>query len=877
MNLSIFKNLNQLLLLFSILISVELPAQTQFTIDLNEKGVDISPTHYGVFFEDINHAADGGMYAELIRNRSFEDATTIDPWAKTGTAAFTLSLDNTNALNSNQTNSLKMMVTSASASARAGVYNPGYWGINVVLGRQYTLTFFAKRNITFAGNITASLESSTGTKYATAVVSGLTTNWQKFTCTLTATGNNPSGRLVLSANSVGTIWFDVVSLFPPTFNNRPNGLRPDLAQMVADLHPKFIRFPGGCFVEGDYLNNRFQWKKTIGKIEERSGHNNLWGYRTSDGMGFHEYLQFAEDISAKPLYVCNIGVAHSDFQPYTDLGGYIQDALDALEYANGVVTTTFGAMRAANGHPEPFNINYVEIGNENSWGDNYSNRFTLFYNAIKAKYPTMQCIADGSVTTTEYVDEHYYSSPQWFIDQYKKYDTYSRTGSKVYVGEYAVTSGCGLGNLAAAIGEAVYMCGMEKNSDIVPMNSYAPMFVNVNDRKWNPDLIAFNAYNVYCTPSYYVQKMFANNIGTVNLQIEDSLNRKSAPINGAVGIGTWATQADYDDVKVEKADGTVLINDSLNNTSAWTPYIGAWSNANGIYSQTSLETDCRSITKSISDTAYTYSLRARKKSGNEGFLVIFGYKDQDNFYWWNLGGWGNTKHGIERSVSGTKKILGQVPGSIQTNVWYSIKIKVTASKVYCYLNDKLIQSFDVQEENLLYSSASLDENEGLIYLKIVNPSTSDIKTTLNFKGLNTNEVNGEQIVLSSDSQLDENSLAAPDKVYPVTTSIDAYPTEFQQTITTNSVNIFKIKYSATSKVSEYHLDNFRISPNPTTDHILIHYKDRSKCNVQVLNLSGSLLIDKLVEDGSTVDLSLLPPGVYIIHVDGLGSRKIIKY
>ena len=229
-------------------------AQTKLTVDVSPKGVAVSPTHYGIFFEDINHAADGGLYAELIRNRSFEDASTLDYWSlanQTGASA-TMSVETTNLLNSSQTQALKLSVTQASSTARAGVYNTGFWGINVVNGQKYTVTFFAKCDASFTGTVTASLESSTGVKYAQATVSGLTTGWQKFTCTLTAGGANTSGRFVLSTNSTGTLWFDVVSVFPPTFNNRPNGLRPDLAQMLADLHPKFMRFPGGCFVEGDF-------------------------------------------------------------------------------------------------------------------------------------------------------------------------------------------------------------------------------------------------------------------------------------------------------------------------------------------------------------------------------------------------------------------------------------------------------------------------------------------------------------------------------------------------------------------------------------------------------------------------------------------------
>ncbi|MDP4183394.1 MAG: carbohydrate-binding protein, partial [Bacillota bacterium] len=345
-------------------------------------------------------------------------------------------------------------------------------------------------------------------------VTGLTTGWNKFTATMTANGSNGSGRFLLSTDKPGTIWFDVVSCFPPTYKNRPNGLRNDLLTMVNDLKPRFNRFPGGCFVEGDKMVNAFRWKNTIGPIETRPGHSNLWGYRTSDGMGFHEFLQMCEDTNSAPLYVCSVGMAHSDNVP---MEPFIQEVLDAIEYANGATTTTWGAKRAANGHPEPFNLKYIEIGNEENFQQaTYSARYQSFYNAIKAKYPNIICIADSNIpgSTIDYIDEHYYDTAQFFMNNATKYDKYSRTGPKIYVGEYAVTKNCGQGNLMAGLGEAAFMTGLERNSDVVKMASYAPLYVNSNDRKWNPDAIVYNSYQVYGTPSYHVQKMFSQNLGS---------------------------------------------------------------------------------------------------------------------------------------------------------------------------------------------------------------------------------------------------------------------------------------------------------------------------------------------------------------------------
>ncbi|MDD4970565.1 MAG: alpha-L-arabinofuranosidase C-terminal domain-containing protein [Paludibacter sp.] len=884
----------QQILFYLLIVLSGLNAQSKLTIDLSKKGVNVSPTHYGIFFEDINHSADGGLYAELIKNRSFEDAITVTDWTPVvgNGASMSLFIDNTNLLNSSQANELKMVASVATANARAGVSNSGYWGINLIQGKQYTLSFFARRNTTFSGIITASLESSAGVVFAKNTISGITTDWQKYTCTFIPTVSSSTARLVLSANSAGIIWFDVVSLFPPTFKDRPNGLRPELVQKMVDLHPKFMRFPGGCFVEGDYLTNRFQWKQTIGPIETRPGHNNLWGYRTTDGMGYHEFLQLSEDLGAEPLYVFNVGVSHNDFVLYNQVDAYIQDAFDAIEYANGPVTSTYGAMRAANGHPEPFNLKYVEIGNENSWNDHYADRFYLFLNAMKAKYPTMICIADGEGTsvdhpsfkvseTTDFMDEHYYSDPQWFINQAFRYDSYSRTGPKIYVGEYAVTSGCGLGNLSAAVGEAAYMTGMEKNSDIVPMNSYAPLFVNVNDRKWNPNLINYDASSVYVTPSYYVQSMFANNIGDIMMPVKDSLVSRSVPINGAIGLGTWSTVADYSNVQVVNNKGSILYADQFANSSKWTPGTGTWTVASNIYTQSSTLTDCRSISSTITDSVYTYTLKARKTSGSEGFLILFGYKDSNNYYWWNIGGWGNTLNAIEQCVGGTKSTLTSAAGSVATNQWYDIKIDFTKDKVYFYINNILVHTLNSSAQ-FLFTSASLETANHNLFLKVVNSSSSPVTSEIDLHNMNTNLINGTITELTSGNVADENSIVNPTNVIPVIKSVYSDTTVLNYTFKANSVNVLKLN------VDNAYALNLQVEPKkepavyPSFTHseIFVTTPVDGKYSICVLNTSGKQLINNEAFGIHKIDLSGFNAGVYLVRVNsgsGIFVKKVIKY
>ena len=886
---------SQLLVILVLLCTMfQTQAQTKLTLDLNKKGVAVSPTHYGIFFEDINHAADGGLYAELIRNRSFEDAATLDYWStfnQTGATA-TAAVETTSLLNTAQTQALKLTVVSGASTIRAGIYNSGFWGINVVNGRQYKLTFYAKCDAGFTGTIKASLESSAAVKYAEATVTGLTTGWQKYTCTLTASGNDAAARFVLSTTSSGTIWFDVVSLFPPTFNNHDNGLRPDLAQLLVDLKPKFVRFPGGCFIEGDYLANRFQWKKTIGKIEERPGHSNLWAYRTSDGMGFHEFLQLCEDLNAAPLYVVNVGLAHNDNQLYTSLTDYIQDALDAIEYANGAVTTTYGAMRAANGHAAPFNIKYIEIGNENYFGDNYGNRYLQFYNAIKTKYPTIQCIGNVAAwgtdnpswtfsSSADLVDEHYYRSPQWFINQYNKYDTYSRTGPKIYAGEYAVTSGCGNGNQIAAVGEAVYMAGMEKNSDVVPMNSYAPIFVNVNDRKWNPDMIVYNASTVYCTPSYYVQKMFAANVGTVNIQVKDTLNTITTPITGSIGLGTWSTKADFSNVTVTNSTGTTLFSDLFASTANWTPGTGTWAASGGMYSQTATSTDCRSIAATISDTTYTYSLKARKVSGAEGFLIIFGYKDANNFYWWNIGGWGNTKHAIEQCSGGSKAVLSEAAGSVTTGVWNDIRIEVSNTRILFYLNNVLIHTLDNAPKIKLYTSATLDEATNQLFLKVINPDNADITAGVDLKGASADLLSGKATVLSSTDPLSENTLTSKTNVAPVETTLSSLTKAFNYTFKANSVTVLQLNTSSLSALPTVKKRGSELSvfPNPAHDCLYVNGLSEGNATIEIHNLIGQVVLNTQITNDSKVNISGLKSGVYTVELHNgshVVSSKLIK-
>ncbi len=813
------KKKRQLLLSAMIASAMAANAQVTINVDASAPGVKVSPNLYGIFFEDINHAADGGLYAELISNRSFEDADNDIPTWKTSAKAgakISTQLVNKGLLNSAQGKALQLTVA-ATPTATASLINEGFWGINSVQGRTYKLSFWAKGS--YKGALKAQIINEKGDKvYAEVAIDGkIGKKWTKYTAELTANANDAKAQFALVADGKGSIQLDVVSLFPPTFKNRENGLRPDLAQLLYNIHPKFVRFPGGCYVEGqESPENAYHWEKTIGPIEERPGHKNVnWRYRTSDGMGFDEYLQLAEDLNAKPLYVVNVGLWHGGMTPVDSIQPWIDECLNALEYANGPITSKYGALRAKNGHPAPYNIEYLEIGNENNQpdpaqqSDHYYERFKKFKDAILAKYPKMHLIGNvvawgddnpkwETTESVELLDEHYYRNPAWFADNFNKYDTYDRKGSEIYVGEYAVTQGFGnMGSLDAALGEAVYMMGIENNSDIVTMASYAPIFANLNNRMWAPDMIQYTSDKVFGTPSYYVQNVMANNIGTRVLKVEQSSpykydQTKVKPAICRVGMGTWGTQVSFEDKGYSDDKGNAL---PMTLQELPTDIKGKWqASADGIIKQTSNEESCIRLTPGeITSDGYIYKVRAKKDGGNEGFLVIFNYVDKNNYCWLNLGGWNNTQHGIESIVNGAKAQVATCAGKIETGKWYDIELKVVGDSIFASVDGKEIFATK-QKANTqpgIFSTATLDEKTGEVILKIANTSTENTTAKINLQGKEIKD--GKLIRLSAKNGLEENTIDNPTNVYPVETFITTQKNGVEVEVPANSLNILRLK------------------------------------------------------------------------------------
>ena len=523
-------------------------AAPTITIDASTPAGKVSPLLYGLMTEEINHSYDGGLYAELIRNRAFlDEAASPAHWSAVNGAGATaaIALDTQQPLNAAIATSLRVEVTQASSGHAAGVANEGYWGIPVRPNTRYRASFFAKAAPGFTGPITAAIESEDGkTTYASGRVSGLTPSWRQYEVTLSTANVVPTAkaRFVLTVDRPGTIWFGLVSLFPPTYRNQANGFRPDLLQMLIDMRPKFLRFPGGNYLEGDQIADRFEWKKTLGPLSERPGHMAPWGYRSTDGLGLHEFLLWAEDMNAEPVLAVYAGYSLKGayVKPGPDLEPYIQDALDEIEYVTGPASSKWGSVRAKAGHPAPFKLTYVEVGNEDFFdrSGSYDQRFAQFNTAIKARYPHLQVISTVGFehpenqrvrsVTPDVVDEHYYRTVDAFLKAARgQYDKYDRKGPKIFVGEWGAyetpfepwnprsRGEAPTPNMRAAIGDAAWMTEMERNADLIIMHCYAPLLVNVNPgaRQWRPNLIGYDALRVYGSPSYHAIKLFATHVG----------------------------------------------------------------------------------------------------------------------------------------------------------------------------------------------------------------------------------------------------------------------------------------------------------------------------------------------------------------------------
>ena len=835
------KTLHQILVLpaFALLLAACSQPQAEITIDVAQHGADIPSSMYGIFFEEINHAGDGGLYAELVQNRGFEDTSVpegyrvkdgklyppanscnhltcakphpdmcyrwpteeIPAWSLTqleGEGA-SMKLTTEYPLNSATPTALKVTLP---AEGRVAIGNTGFWGMNIEEGKDYYLRLYTSNGKRFDGKAVIRLVGEDGQELCNCPLAiDMAKAWSEYTGHLTATGSDSRAHLVIELEGKGTLLLDYVSLFPfETFRNRANGLRKDIAETLEAMRPAFVRWPGGCVVEGITLSNRIKWKETIGDPVTRPGVYDTWGYRTTMGFGYHEFLQFCEDIGAGGMFVCNVGLGCQgrvgDACKEDEVDSFIEDVLDAIDYALGDGTTEWSRKRVENGHPAPFPLKYVEIGNEN-WGPVYEKRYDKFYKAIKEKYPQLKLISTLGLggqhrhERVDMIDPHWYVSPEFFFASDKLFDQQERGDYEIYIGEYAVNQNVGGGNLLGALAEAAFLTGVERNSDLVKMASYAPLFENVNDRVWPTNLIWFDSYRVMGRSSYQVQKMYAENRPSFN--VATSFEQPVIPVGvkGQIAVGGWNTDNEYKDLKVTLADGRTVEADM---SQGWTPQEGTWNAEGGTLKGSGpgvMRWNLWSVPEAFGDCSI--SLKARKIAGAEGFLIYFGMHDGKNGYVLNIGGWGNQTTAFQR-INGND--MPQIPNNISQYVeegsWYDIRIDIKDGKFTYSLDGK--QMLETAIENIhRYVVSGYDENTGELIVKFVNATKEPFSTSVNLQNVTSVKRKGKVVTLTSADPKDENTLDDPKRVFPRESTFNKFSGQFDYTFEPWSFTVLRIK------------------------------------------------------------------------------------
>lgn len=767
----------------------------KITIDTKNKLASMGDL-YGIFFEDLNHAADGGLYAEMVRNRAFEFSQIDNPsyraltaWTKVerGGAKLSLSVNDEQPLSVKNPHYLTMEIYSTGEGA--GISNEGYnSGIAFEKDESYNFSCFAKGNNM---QIEVSLENPDGNSYAKKRFTVNSNNWEQYKLELIPSGTEYCGRLVITVKNCGVVNFDFISLFPKkTFKG--HGLRADLCELLADLKPKFMRFPGGCLIHDGSLNkddrnSTYRWKNTIGEPHTRASRRNNWCYNQSLGLGYYEYFVLCEDLGAKPIPILPAGYnPHSgEGVPVDELGEWIDDALDLIEFANGDENTKWGAIRVKLGHKEPFNLEYIGIGNEEV-GQEFFDRYPYFHKAIKEKYPEIKVInSSGPFAAgcdfergwksardngSDLVDEHYYMSPEWFIANCDRYDEYSKEGPKVFLGEYATWGN----TYYNALTEAAYMTGMEKNAASVSLACYAPLFANADYVNWQPDMIWFDNHRSYGSANYYVQKMFMNNQGMDLLDIKMEGFNKTTVLGDALISG---------DIVLETESGV---------TASYRDIVIMADGKTKVYSDFTGKSEERVTLDSVTAADYTVSFKAARVSGAKGFRLKFGKKDDENYIDWIIGGWANGDCCIETRINNRTSAIKQKVFSLATGVEYDFKLEVSGRNIDVYINgEKQFEVYDKQPiAKELYCSSSFDSETGDIIIKAVNIRDDDTNAVISIEG--RENVSGTVYELSGHELDDMNSFENPKKVYPIEKQFLAKG-EFEYKFPKYSITIFRVK------------------------------------------------------------------------------------
>lgn len=810
-------------------------------IDVSKPTVTIPPMFFGLMTEEINHSYDGGLYAELIQNRTFQDPQPQGRgrelpvhWSVVGEGKAVI--DENDPVNNALPRSLKLELD----GKEAGIANDGYWGIPVRPNTTYTATFYAKGGEGFEGPVTAAIVTDDGDAVvAEAETKPISGDWQKYTVELKTDDKAPAtakAKFALSAEGKGNVTFSYVSLFPPTYKDAPNGLRPDLMELLAKLQPKFVRLPGGNYLEGSRFADRFNWKQMIGPPDQRPGHMGCWSYRSSDGLGLPEFMLWCKQLDAEPVlglfagYVLN-GDHFKAGSPEMDI--YTQEALEEIEYFIGSTDTKWGKKRAEDGFPEPFELQYVEIGNED-WFDrsgSYDGRFTQMAKAIRARYPQFKIIASAPVKSfkPDLYDDHFYRSPRQLREMFSLYDKPTGTpkalrfegggwngrfldGTKTFVGEWATHEGRPITNLNAALSDAAFTMGMERNADVVEMQCYAPLLANVNladpakgyprGWQWEYNLIGYDALESYGSPSYHAQVMLAENCGDVvldsNLEVTRFTPLTAQQPHGRIGLGSWETDVEYTDLTVTGPKGETLFAPDFNERIPDLESVGGdWRVRNGSVRPTRRDASTWVFMGDPKWADYTIKLKARKLRGREGFIVLWHAADNENYQWWNIGGWGNTITRCEAAVEGGRTAYGpSADFTVETDRWYDLRLEVSGNRVRGYVDNALVTdtSYESPESTAppVYASATYDKASKTALVRVVNASSQPVDMAVNVKGVNRIEPEATAIVLAGKPG-DENTLEEPQKIAPQREAVTNAAKSFRRTFPAHSFTILQLQ------------------------------------------------------------------------------------
>lgn len=811
----------------------------QISIKTKNRRFKTSKDLYGIFFEDINRVGDGGLYPEMIRNRSFEDSIVpeaceaveggkyfitptgykcafnngegMDSWYESVAPTkipgwyvskenedIEIALDENDTLNKNRRCSL--LVAFKGESTDNSLYNVGYAGLNVQKGAEYNFFMFAK---VFEGKQTVevSLRSKCGKKvYAAQTLEVHSDGFNRYDCVLTAKESDVEATFHISSKQRGTLKIGFSSLMPvETYHRRFNGLRKDIVELLDGMNASFLRFPGGCIVEGLTKETALRFENTIGPVWERPSHWLLWFYRTTNGLGFHEYLQLCEDIHLEPMYVINCGMTCQHRKPdyFNDALAkeYLQDTINAIEYATAPADTFWGGIRAKNGHPKPFKMKYIEIGNEN-YGEQYNKRYLEFYSVLKEKYPDIIFISNTHTELdglpTEMADEHFYNDTEFFASNHNKYDHYDRKGPKIFVGEYAVTNNRVNASLYSALGEAVFLTGLEKNQDIVTMSCYAPLFMNANYTSWYPNLIMFNNHESFGIPSYYMLQMMGENRGDYVVGCDVKTDTVTEKKFGRVGLYAEKSGAVFSNVTIdEQKQSSITANITGEFKVEGGEYTAVTKDAWCLFGEEKAENYTLSADVKLADSTVKISVWNERLESVGDIYQPYWSPKRITRYNWVIENGESYIEGIKRSA--VQFTTPKVKVDIDSNAVHHMKVVARNNKIECYLDGEMVNTYTVEPFPVITSVATIDDKANEIIIKVINISGEDGLVKINLD----QEVNGTARgwILTSDDKNDINSFENKTRVSPKPFVIENISSKFQYNAPKHSLSVIRIGLS----------------------------------------------------------------------------------